>query len=79
MTYIYESPDNGDTVYKRKIGETDRILHHVSERNKELRQQQDRWIMWQDILHESDNNPALREALDCAQVLYELSRKNESV
>jgi RNA polymerase-interacting CarD/CdnL/TRCF family regulator len=71
MTYIYESPDNGNTVYKRKVGETNRVLHR---HNKELQQQQDRWIMWQDILKASHNNLALKEALERAQVIYELSR-----
>ena len=79
MSYIYESPDGGNTVYQRKVGETERVLHRTTERTIELRQQQDRWIMWQDILHESDNNLVLKEALNRAQIIYELSRKNESI
>ena len=74
MTYIFESPDGGDTIYRREMGKTDRILHHVSPKKKQLQQAQDRWIMWQDILQASKTNPALQTALDQAQVIYELSR-----
>jgi hypothetical protein len=38
---------------------------------------QDQWLMWRDILTASKNNPALKEALDRAQIIYELYR-NES-
>ena len=27
--YIYESPDKGKTVYRREIGETERVLYHT--------------------------------------------------
>jgi outer membrane protein TolC len=74
MAYIYESPDNGETVYRRKIGSTTRELHR---QNAEKQARQDQWLMWRDILTASKNNPALKEALDRAQIIYELYR-NES-
>jgi hypothetical protein len=74
MTYIYESPDKGETVYRRNIGDTHRELHR---QNKEKQAMQDQWLMWRDILTASKNNPALKEALDRAQIIYELYR-NES-
>lgn len=74
MTYLYESPDGGETIYKREIGSNDRILHQVSPKKQQLQESQDRWIMWQDILHASDSNPALREAIERAQVIYQLSK-----
>jgi hypothetical protein len=76
MTYIYESPDGGETIYKREIGSGDRILHHISPKKKQLQEFQNRWIMWQDILHASNSNPALQEALDRARIIYELSRND---
>jgi hypothetical protein len=74
MTHIYESPDGGETIYKREIGSNDRILHRVSSKKQQLQESQDRWIMWQDILHASNSNPALREAIERAQVIYQLSK-----
>jgi hypothetical protein len=77
MTYVYESPDGGNTVYRRKMGKTDRVLHHVSPKKKQLQETQDRWIMWQDILQASKTNAILREAVERAQLIYELNRAND--
>jgi hypothetical protein len=76
MTYIYESPDGGNTVYRRRSGQTDRELWSVSET---LRQQdvfQARWDRWSPVLAAAEHNPALQEALDRARVIYELSRND---
>ena len=75
MAYIYESPDNGETVYRRKIGSTTRELH---KQNAEKQARQDQWIMWRDILSASKTNPALKESLDRDQIIYQLSR-NENI
>jgi len=76
MTYVYESPDNGETVYKRKIGETNRELHSVSERRKNLINEIRESQLWGDIHRAAHTNPALQEALDRVKVIYYLSKEN---
>ena len=76
MTYIFESPDGGETVYRRHMGSTERELWSVSDA---LRQQdiwQARWEIWNPVFEAAEHNPALQEALDRVRVLYELSRND---
>ena len=73
MAYIYESPDHGETVYRRKIGNNSREIY---KQNAEKQAMQDQWLMWRDILTASKTNLALKEALDRAQIIYELSRND---
>lgn len=68
---IYESPDGGKTVYSRKIGETERTLVHEDPEKK----YRDRWIKWKDILKESDEQPALADAITKAEMIYALVKK----
>ena len=72
MTYIFESPDSGKTVYKRAIGSDDRVL--VSDNTVDERADMERWLAWKDILKAAKHKPDLAEILDRAQVLYELTR-----
>jgi hypothetical protein len=62
---IFESPDHGNTVY----GRMERI--DITQESLELNHL---WFQWRDILTASKYNPALKEALDKAQIIYELSR-----
>jgi hypothetical protein len=68
---IFESPDNGQTIYVRDANGTKRTLVRASEKHERLNQ----WIVWQDILIASETNPELKEALNKAQVIYEMYRK----
>jgi hypothetical protein len=74
MTYVYESPDNGDTVYKRKVGETERELHSVSERRKNLIDDIRENQLWGNIHRAALTNPALQEAIERVIILYELQK-----
>jgi len=69
--YIYESPDQGKTIYRREVGKKDKSLVQTSIETERT----NRWLIWQSILIASEQNEALKEALDRAQVIYELSRK----
>lgn len=73
MTYIYESPDHGETVYRRKLGSSERELHKY---NAEKHQQQTQWTLWREILRASQTNPTLKDAVEQAETLYLLSREN---
>ena len=71
---IFESPDSGRTVYKRVAGTLDRIA--VKDETEQERDATNRWTAWRDILRAAKHNPALSEALDRAQIIYELSRND---
>lgn len=72
---IFESPDGGQTVYGR--------LEHTLTRqqldvlNPEQQELNNLWFAWRDILLASKSNTALKEALDQAQIIYELSRRDK--
>jgi len=66
---IFESPDGGQTVFARPPHIVDRI--EITPESQELN---NLWFQWRDILTAAKSNPALREALDQAQIIYELSR-----
>ena len=79
MSFVYESPDKGQTVYRRKVGEVvrelikdtrtvdGRPLHEHIQENK----------MWGEIRRMAKTNPALHDALERAIVIYQLSKKND--
>jgi hypothetical protein len=74
MTYVYESPDNGETVYRREIGQTKRELHSASERRKNLIDEIRENQLWGNIHRAALTNPALQEALDRVKVIYYLTK-----
>jgi hypothetical protein len=79
VSFVYESPDKGQTVYRRKVGEVvrelikdtrtvdGRPLHEHIQENK----------MWGEIRRMAKTNPALHDALERAIVIYQLSKKND--
>jgi hypothetical protein len=74
MTYIYESPDGGETVYRRKSGEINRELYSISKEKAQQDRQIEEEMLWSQIARAARSNPALQEALDRARVIYELGR-----
>ena len=76
-TYIYESPDGGQTVYAREFGSKERKLVGESlsvKTNRELMQESQ---LWHDIRVAARDNPTLQEALDRVIIIYNLSKPNE--
>ena len=69
---IFESPDGGKTVYSR-LGHTLQ-RQELTPVNSEQAEINNLWFAWRDILQASRTNTALREALDRAHIIYELSR-----
>ena len=67
-TYIYESPDGGDTIYRRGPGETNRELIRESGRWSLLKQQQ----LWNQIHHAAGSDPVLKDMLAQIEVYYHL-------
>lgn len=70
---IYESPDGGKTVYSRKSGSSDRTMvkeddakHHIT-----------RWYEWKNILKLAETEPSLADAINKAEVIYALVKKEQ--
>jgi hypothetical protein len=67
-TYIYESPDGGDTVYRRRSGSVDReMIKEGPLRKKMLRNQ-----LWQDIVTSAESDPVLKDMLDRIEIYHRL-------
>ena len=75
-SYIYESPDQGKTVFKRRAGESDRQL--VEDRGRmmlDIRDQMREDQLWYNIRKAAHDNPALQEVLEQAIIIYTLGKK----
>ena len=70
-TYIYESPDGGETTYAREMGAPpeSRVMIGQSWKAKELIEQR----MWNDIYSKRHLTPALTEAVEKCIIIYKLS------
>ena len=73
---IYESPDGGKTIYSRNIGEdtSKRVLFKSNGEQKIFI----RWQKWREILQSSIDNPSLADAIEKAEVIYELSKNHDT-
>jgi hypothetical protein len=72
---IFESPDGGKSVFARPPHVIDRVdVTAITPDSQELN---NLWFQWRDILTAAKINPALKDALDRAQVIYELSRHDK--
>lgn len=73
-TYVYESPDGGDTIYRRPVGgdHTQRELHSISDRKKSLNKELARNKLWGDIHRASEKDPVLKDMLDKVEVYHGL-------
>jgi hypothetical protein len=69
---IFESPDGGNTVFARPPHTVERA--DITAETPETLELNHLWFQWRDILRAARHNPVLKEALDRAQVIYELSR-----
>ena len=68
---IYESPDGGKTIYSRKSGSSDRTLIQ-EDSNIKVNQ---RWLTWKEILKLAETEPSLRNAIEQAEIVYALIKK----
>ena len=77
-TYIYER--NGDTVFRREFGATDREVVGYDARTNDGRPLVDHIReekLWGQIRQAARTNPALQDALERAIMIYQLSKTNE--
>jgi hypothetical protein len=74
---IFESPDNGETIYKREEGSVERVLYSESEKRRSLHNDIMESKLWGNIHRAAKTNPALQEALDRVKVTYYLTKDYE--
>jgi diadenosine tetraphosphatase ApaH/serine/threonine PP2A family protein phosphatase len=70
-SWIYESPDGGDTVYRRRSGEGHRELV----REGPLRQRLLRSQLWREIFDAADTDTELQRMIDQIEVFYRLKHQ----
>ena len=71
---IYESPDGGKTVYSRKSGSSDRTLIKEDTTQNYIT----KWYHWKEILKLAETEPSLANAINKAEMLYVLLKKEEN-
>jgi len=76
-TYIYESPDGGETTYAREMGAPpeSRVMIGQSWLAKEQIEQR----MWTDIYKHRNQNTALQHAVEECIIIYKLSEEYKDV
>ncbi len=74
--YIYESPDHGGTIYRRKLGETDRELYHVSNEVSDKLSAIKEDKLWGEIRRAAKSNKVLQDALERVILIYQLSKEH---
>ena len=68
--YIFESPDGGETVYRREFGEQHRELVKGDPAAK--LQEAQRLYQWKNIFSASVDDSELKELIDRVEVYYRL-------
>lgn len=71
--WVYESPDGGTTIYRRKLGDPHYKRELVKEIHDEFKDYRD-WMYKQDWSTLSQNT-MIKEALDRLRVLVELTKE----
>ena len=72
MGDIFESPDRGDTVYRRRSGTNQReIVQEGPLRKKMLRSQ-----LWRDIFDAAETDLELKHMIEKVEVYYRLKHEN---
>ena len=76
-TYVYESPDGGETTYAREIGALpeSRVMIGQSWLAKEQIEQR----MWTNIYKHRNRNTALQHAVEECIIIYKLSEEYKDV
>ena len=79
VTYVYESPDGGETVYAREQGApvNTRIMIGQSYNAKVRIEERKEEELWKEIRAEAKYNVQLQEAINRVKVLYYLSKDKD--
>lgn len=75
--YIFESPDHGKTIYRRKFGENSRTLHSVDDAVTQTLDELKNVKLLSEIYRASKTNKVLRDALERAIMIYHLTENKD--
>jgi len=78
-TYVYESPDQGQTIYSREVGTDYRTLVGYTYNPEKHKYHSEEDQLWYEIRIAAKSNPALQSALEQCKILYHLGKKEESI
>jgi hypothetical protein len=76
-TYIYESPDGGETIYAREAGTNDRKL--VGETHKSKSHQIRDNELWREIRVMAETHEGLRAELERVKMYYILLKESNPI
>lgn len=76
-TYVYESPDGGETVYAREVGSTERRLIGKSYKAVLKEELNSEVELFKKIHMAAKNDPILKEAIERVKLLYHLGKTDE--
>jgi hypothetical protein len=71
-TYVYESPDGGDTIYRRPMASTQRELYRISDQKSTLIDDLRKSKLWGEIHRSAQSDPVLKDMLDQVEVYHTL-------
>jgi hypothetical protein len=69
-TYVYESPDGGQTMYAREFGTNEKILIGYTYNPEKHKYFSNEDQLWYEIRVAALKNPALQQALEQCKILY---------
>lgn len=79
-TYIYESPDGGESVYAREAGTNERVLVGQSYKARSKLDQIREDKLWGQIRRKAETHPGLKAELERVIVYYHLlNPSNEEI
>jgi hypothetical protein len=73
-TYIYESPDGGETVYAREAGSTNREMIGQSTKAKSLLEKMQEDKLWGEIRRAAKQDIILQNMLNEVEVYFRLKK-----
>ena len=68
VSYVYESPDGGDTVYAREAGSAERIMIGQNTRAKSIVEKIQEDKLWGEIRRMATTDPAIAELLEQVKI-----------
>jgi len=75
-TYIYESPDGGETTYAREAGTNTRTLVGQSHKARSKWDQIQEDKLWGEIRRKANSHPGLAAELERVIIFYKLIENN---
>lgn len=78
-TYIYESPDGGESIYAREAGTSERILVGQSYNAKSKLDKIKEDKLWGEIRRMAEHHEGLRQELERIIVYYRLIEETQEV